>query len=97
VVDPNEVFGVAGVQTGAVGVRRCGNQQIHDPCTRLSTNARNCCRELAIAGRDIVIDGERVERPLQQREPSQSFCPDRWVSSDQDAEVQLGERRSTDG
>ncbi len=68
--DPDEVCGIARVQPGTVDMSGCCDQQIHHPWARLSTNARHCCCELAIADRNVVIHGERVEPSLQLREPS---------------------------
>jgi hypothetical protein len=53
-----------------------GDEEIHDPGTRLTTGPHDSCGQLPVTLRHSVIDGERIESAL---EPAQSAKPLRAV------------------
>ena len=77
--------------------RRRRNEQVHDERAGLATGDRYCSRKLSTPSRDLVIDWECVERPLQQRQASEPLSPNRPISSDEHTEVELvgGQHRTS--
>ncbi len=73
-----------------------GNQDVYDSRSWLGRRGHYSRRELAVAGGDVVVDGQCVERALECRESPKTLGADGSVSGDQHAEVQLGERGGAD-
>jgi len=96
VLDSGKVGRVARIQACRMGVRCSSDQEVHHARSRLATRRRDRCCKLAVAGRDFLVDGKRVESALEVRQSTQAFGTDCSVGGDEDAEVQFGERGGTD-
>lgn len=96
IIEAGEIFGVAGVDRSAVRMRGGGDEQIHDPRSRLPPHRSDTSGKPAVAFRDSVIDRQCVEPPLngtQARKPNRSRL---LVPCDQHAKVKLGNAGDAD-
>ena len=87
-LNTHEVVGIAGVEAGAMCVRRRCDQQVHCPRLSLSQNDRGC--EPPVARRNVVIDWESIKPPLELRQASKSFGSDGWIIRYEHSKVQFG-------
>jgi len=55
--DAGEVAGVPRIEPGAVRMGSGGDEQVHDPTSRLTAGVDDCGREATVADRDCLVDG----------------------------------------
>ena len=95
--EAEKVFGIARVEPGRMRMRRRRYQKIQRTCAGLTTCLDDGCRELAVTGRNLFIDGEGVKGLLEQQQTAQALGTRLLLLGDKHTEVQLGQRHGTDG
>jgi len=74
-----------------MGIGCCCNHEIHGASARLCPTGSDCCRQASPLAGDRGIEGQRMERCL---DDAEALCsPGAFVSvlCDEDTEVQLGQ------
>ena len=96
IVEAGQVTGIAGPQCGVVDDCGGGDQQVGHAGARLAPSGDDGSSKATIFARDNLIDGQRIERALDDGKPPQPFCSCGVGASDQYAEMQLGQRHCAD-
>lgn len=79
-----------------MGVGCRGDHEIHGAAARLGATGSDCCRQSSPLARDGGIERERMERCLNDAQALRSPGALVRVLCDEDAEMQLGQRRRAD-